>query len=198
MSPFRAFSFLAVIRLGGFSKAAEHRVICQPAFSRRIKSLEEWVGTALFDRGTHSIALTAAGERLRPFAEEVLRQLEAGRRDAANAAQTATEALLFAFTHALSLTFFPLWLRLLEQEEPFMNSVQLTAASMGGCEQMMIGGQVQFLLCHHHPAASSRLSREKFQSIALGEDVLVPVAASTLASARLFEDGPYVASGEST
>ncbi|VTR44895.1 Hca operon transcriptional activator [Serratia fonticola] len=33
-----------------FSKAAEARYVTQPAFSRRIQSLEEWVGTPLFER----------------------------------------------------------------------------------------------------------------------------------------------------
>lgn len=185
--------FLAVIREGGFSRAAEQRAISQPAFSRRMKSLEDWVGASLFDRSTHSVALTAAGERLRPFAEEVLRQLETGRRDAAGAAEAATETLLFASTHALSLTFFPPWLRLLEKEQPLMTSIQLTAASMAGCERIMIEGHAQFLLCHHHPASSTRLTADRFRSIRLGEDVLVPVVAPELASRRLFDEGPYLA-----
>lgn len=185
--------FLAVTRAGGFSRAAEQRSISQPAFSRRIKCLEEWVDTPLFDRGTHSVGLTAAGERLKPFAEEILRQLETARREAASAAQDATETLLFASTHALSMTFFPPWLRRIENEEPLMTSVQLTADSMAGCERMMIDGKAQFLLCHHHPAASTRLSADRFRSVSLGEDVLVPVAAPSLASQDLMREGPYLA-----
>ncbi|WP_315730285.1 MULTISPECIES: LysR family transcriptional regulator [unclassified Bradyrhizobium] len=164
--------FLTVISEGGFSRAAERRSISQPAFSRRIKCLEEWVGAPLFDRTTHAVELTSAGERLRPFAEEVLRQLETGRRDAQSAATAATETLLFASTHALSLTFFPPWLRLLEREQPLMTAIQLTADSMAACERLMIEGHAQFLLCHHHPAASTRLTSDRFRSIALGEDVL--------------------------
>ena len=89
--------------------------------------------------------LTAAAERLKPFAEEILRQLETARRDAMNAAQTATETLLFASTHALALTFFPPWLRQLESREPLMMSVQLTADTMVGCERLMVDGKAQFL-----------------------------------------------------
>ncbi|MBO9196062.1 LysR family transcriptional regulator [Rhizobium sp. 16-449-1b] len=185
--------FLAVVRAGGFSRAAEQRAISQPAFSRRIKCLEDWVNAPLFDRETHSVRLTAAGERLKPFAEEVLRQLETGRRDAASAAQASTETLLFASTHALSMTFFPPWLRMIEKEEPLMTSVQLTADSMVGCERLMIDGRAQFLLCHHHPAASTRLTADRFRSVPLGEDVLVPVAAPGLAAESLMDEGPYLA-----
>src|SRR5437899_7410544 len=42
--------FLALADSGNFSRAAQVRAIAQPAFSRHIKSLEEWVGVDLFDR----------------------------------------------------------------------------------------------------------------------------------------------------
>jgi DNA-binding transcriptional LysR family regulator len=185
--------FVAVIREGGFSRAAEQRAISQPAFSRRIRCLEEWVGTPLFDRTARTIQLTAAGERLKPFAEEILRQLETGRRDAVSAAHATTETLLFASTHSLSLTFFSPWLRALESQQALMSSIQLTADSMQGCERVMIDGLAQFLLCHAHPAASSRLSADRFRSVVLGEDVLVPVAAPLLARTATLRSGPFLA-----
>jgi len=184
--------FIAVIREGGLSRAALQRSISQPAFSRRIRCLEEWVGTPLFDRTSRTTVLTPAGERLRPFAEEVLRQLETGRKDALAAAQMSTETLLFASTHALSLTFFSPWLRAVEREQALVSSIRLTADSMEGCERLMIDGAVQFLLCHAHPVASTHLSDERFKSCVLGEDLLVPVAAPTLASATALRDGPFL------
>jgi DNA-binding transcriptional LysR family regulator len=58
--------FLALVDLANFSRAAEHRNVTQPAFSRRIRMLEEWIGVALVDRDTHQIVLTPAGKRFRP------------------------------------------------------------------------------------------------------------------------------------
>ena len=57
--------FLSVARTGSFSRSAAERHITQPAFSRRIKSLEQWVGTPLIDRSTYPTRLTPAGERFR-------------------------------------------------------------------------------------------------------------------------------------
>jgi len=185
--------FIAVIREGGLSRAALQRAISQPAFSRRIRCLEEWVGTPLFDRASRTMVLTPAGARFRPFAEEILRQLAAGRMDALAAVQNSTETLLFASTHALSLTFFSPWLRALESEQALMSSIRLTADSMEGCERPMIDGAAQFLLCHAHPAASTHLSDDRFKSVVLGEDLLVPVAAPAQASANILRDGPYLA-----
>jgi LysR family transcriptional regulator, hypochlorite-specific transcription factor HypT len=185
--------FLAVLDEGGFSRAADRRAVSQPAFSRRIRALEDWVGTTLFDRNTHSIRLTPAGERFRPVAEEMLRRLQTGRQDALGAAQAATETLRFASTHVLSLTFFPAWLRLLETAAPMTSTVQLTADNMVACEKIMLEGRAQFLLCHHHPAAPVRLTSDSFLSIELGSDVLVPVAAPSLFRNGPSLEGPFLA-----
>ncbi|WP_315980356.1 LysR family transcriptional regulator [Aliamphritea spongicola] len=37
--------FTALVEHGSFSKAAESRFVTQPAFSRRIRSLENWLGS---------------------------------------------------------------------------------------------------------------------------------------------------------
>ncbi|HWU74121.1 MAG TPA: LysR family transcriptional regulator, partial [Sphingomonas sp.] len=42
--------FIALSETGNFSRAAELRHVTQPAFSRRIRALEDWVGTPLFER----------------------------------------------------------------------------------------------------------------------------------------------------
>jgi DNA-binding transcriptional LysR family regulator len=172
--------FLAVLDEGGFSRAAERRAVSQPALSRRIRSLEQWVGAALFDRNTHSVRLTAAGDRFRLVAEETLRRLQIGREEAFGAAQAASGTLRFAATHALSLTFFPLWLRKLEAAAPIESTVQLIADNMVACERLMVEGRAQFLLCHHHREAASRLTSDAFRSIHLGQDILLPVMAPSL------------------
>ena len=52
--------FLALAASGNFSRAAEERHMTQPAFSRRIRALEEWLGAELFDRSTQPARLTEA------------------------------------------------------------------------------------------------------------------------------------------
>lgn len=184
--------FLSVLEEGGFSRAAERRAVSQSAFSRRIRALEQWVAAPLFDRNTHTVKLTSAGERFRPFAEETLRHLHAGREEAQAAAQATSETLRFAATHALSLTFFPTWLRSLESVAPMLSTVQLTADNMVACERLMVEGRSQFLLCHHHDGASSRLTSSAFRSVKLGEDVLLPVAAPSLQLSEI-KDAPFLA-----
>jgi DNA-binding transcriptional LysR family regulator len=172
--------FLALIDCGGFSRAAEQRAVSQPSFSRRIRSLEDWVGATLVDRSTHTMRLTLAGERFRVVAEETLRRLHLGREEARAVAKASSETLRFASTHVLSLTFFPSWLRRLEADEPTSVTVELTADNMMACERLMVEGRAQFLLCHHHDATVTRLDSD-FRSLALGEDILLPVMSPRLA-----------------
>ncbi len=98
--------FLELSDLGVFSRAAERRHLSQPAFSRRIRALEEWVGVPLFERDSRHVRLTPAGERFRPVAEETVRRLSQARDEAREADGAVGTTLRFACTHALSLTFF--------------------------------------------------------------------------------------------
>jgi DNA-binding transcriptional LysR family regulator len=108
--------FAALAEHGNFSRAAEARHVTQPAFSRRIRALEEWVGTPLFRREPHGVALTAAGDEFRHGAEETVRRVRQLRGSAREAAGRDATTLRFAATHALSFTFFPGWIRRLDPD----------------------------------------------------------------------------------
>jgi DNA-binding transcriptional LysR family regulator len=61
--------FKALAETGGFSRAAFVRNVTQPAFSRRIRALEDWVGAPLFQRGSTPVTLTDAGRAIGPAFE---------------------------------------------------------------------------------------------------------------------------------
>lgn len=183
--------FLTLIDSGGFSRAAEQRNVSQPSFSRRIRTLEDWVGAILVDRSTHTIRLTPAGERFRLVAEETLRRLQLGREETRAIAKSSSETLRFASTHVLSLTFFPAWLRRLETDQANNARIELVADNMMGCERLMVEGRAQFLLCHHHEAAPTKLGSD-FRSVSLGTDVLLPVIAPGLAARGDIEHAPQL------
>ncbi|HEX8955793.1 MAG TPA: transcriptional regulator GcvA [Burkholderiaceae bacterium] len=54
-------AFEAAARLGSFSAAAESLYVTHGAISRQVRGLEEWLGTALFERHGRRISLTAPG-----------------------------------------------------------------------------------------------------------------------------------------
>lgn len=64
--------FLAVIREGTISGAAEALHVAQPSLSRQMRELEEELGVTLFERGNRRITLTEEGLVLRKRAEEMI------------------------------------------------------------------------------------------------------------------------------
>ena len=168
--------FLALADNANFSRAAEQRNISQPAFSRRIKMLEAWIGAPLFDRATHRVVLTVAGEQWRTTAEDILRRVQLGREQARDAAAGFSSTLKFASTHALSMTFFPDWLQTVEASSELEAAVSLVTDNMAGCEQKMLQGLANFLLCHHHPSTPISFKPNYFVSINIGRDTLTPVS----------------------
>lgn len=168
--------FLALAECGNFSRAAEQRHVAQPAFSRRIRSLEEWLGATLVDRGSHPTSLTEAGNRFHPLAIDILHRVVIARDETQNAAASAAATLRFAATHALSLTFFPPWIRSLEARLQ-VAPIHLVSDNLQACEELMLHGGAQFLLCHVHAKVANRLDRAEFQSVRVGEDALIPVVA---------------------
>src|SRR3954468_21408492 len=72
-------AFDAVVRTGGFTRAAEQLHIAQPAISAQIGRLESELGVRLLTRTTRSVALTHAGELFLARTRRVLAELEAAR-----------------------------------------------------------------------------------------------------------------------
>jgi DNA-binding transcriptional LysR family regulator len=74
--------FAAVARLGGMGRAAEALHTVQSNVTARIRRLEESLGTTLFVRHARGVNLTAAGQRLLPYARRTAHLLEDARRAA--------------------------------------------------------------------------------------------------------------------
>ena len=64
-------TFATVARLGGMSRAARALNTVQSNVTQRVRRLEEALGVSLFERSRHGAKLTAAGERLMPYAARV-------------------------------------------------------------------------------------------------------------------------------
>lgn len=168
--------FLALAEHRNFSRAAAARNVTQPAFSRRIQALEAWVGTPLVLRSPQGVALNAAGEYMRDQAGALVRNLQQMRRGALAAAGREGAALTIAATHALSFTFFPGWVRAHAPLES-LGTLNLVSDSMAACERILLAGDADFLLCHHHHAAPARFAPEAFDSVVVGHDRLLPLSA---------------------
>lgn len=77
-------TFLEVSRTRHFGRAAESLYLTQSAVSFRIRQLENQLGVNLFTRHRNNIRLTAAGEKLLPYAETLMSTWQAARKEVAH------------------------------------------------------------------------------------------------------------------
>ena len=82
-------AFVQVARLGSAKAAAQELALSAPALSRRVQSLERFIGKPLFDRRHQAMVANADGERLLAQIAPVLDQLS----DAVEAMTSSTEVL---------------------------------------------------------------------------------------------------------
>ena len=93
---------------GNFSQAARLSNISQPAFSRRIKAIESWVGTKLVERRHHPVALTSAGKQMLEASKQAFERLEYERTQIIEA-QTRPDKYVVTFgtQHSIGWRFYP-------------------------------------------------------------------------------------------
>jgi LysR family transcriptional regulator, hypochlorite-specific transcription factor HypT len=168
--------FQSLAETGNFSRSAEARATTQPAFSRRIRALEQWLGATLVDRGRHPATLTPAGEAFLPIAEDILSRLFQAREEIRLVGQREESTISVAATHSLSLTFFPNLIREIEGKAGVLR-IRLDSNEASHCIHALHAGECHFVLCHSHYAVDIQLPEDRFESLRLGEDRLLPVAA---------------------
>ncbi|WP_037065305.1 LysR family transcriptional regulator [Pseudonocardia acaciae] len=78
--------FDAVVRHGGFTRAAEQLRVAQPAVSAQVRRLESELGVELLARTTRRVRLTRAGELVLARARRALAELDGARSDLAELA----------------------------------------------------------------------------------------------------------------
>ena len=118
-------TFLEVSRTRHFGRAAEALYLTQSAVSFRIRQLENQLGVNLFTRHRNNIRLTAAGEKLLPYAETLMNTWQAARKEVANTSRHNE----FSIGASASLWECMLndWLKRLYQSQEPQSSLQFEA-----------------------------------------------------------------------
>lgn len=163
--------FISLTETRSFSRSAELRHVTQPAFSRRIQSLETWLGTDLIDRTSYPTRLTPAGEVFYEQALEMLGQINNARALLRGKRPTAQTTIDFAVPHTLSLTFIPKWITTLEAGFGKFNT-RLMALNVHDAVMTIVEGGCDLLLCYHHPRQPVQLDASRYDMITLGNETL--------------------------
>lgn len=167
--------FICLERTLSFTRAAEERNITQSAFSRRVKSLENWMGLALVDRATFPVQLSPAGKQFLPVAKAIIADLIDARQTIREQEQGGKSFLRFAVLHTISVNYLSTRLDELEAEIDDLKA-RVISDSLGSCCQLLAEGGCEFLICYRHPDVPLIFDEDQFSRIDLGVEELVPFA----------------------
>lgn len=163
--------FISLAETHSFSRSAALRHVTQPAFSRRIQSLEAWLGADLIDRTSYPTRLTPAGEVFYEQALEMLGQVNNARALLRGKRPTAHTTIDFAVPHTLSLTFMPKWITELDAGFGALHT-RLIALNVHDAVMTMVEGGCDLLLCYHHPRQPVQLDASRYDMLTLGSEAL--------------------------
>lgn len=97
--------FVHAARLLHFRAAAKVVALSPAALGQRIRQLEDQLGTPLFVRTTRSVALTAAGLRLLPYAEKALSAVDDCVQAAHGGIESAPTEIVLGTRHELGMSW---------------------------------------------------------------------------------------------
>jgi LysR family transcriptional regulator, low CO2-responsive transcriptional regulator len=118
-------AFLAVVRGGSVTAAADELIVTQPSVSSAIAGLGRELGCDLFERAGRGIRLTQAGKAFAPYAEDVVGLLRTGRQAAREAAELSASQLQIAAVTTAAESFVPSLMHAFAERHP---EIQLSLA----------------------------------------------------------------------
>lgn len=151
--------FEAVIRCGGFTRAAESLRIAQPAISTQVQRLEAELGTALLTRTTRRVALTAAGELFLARARRVLGELDAARGEIAELAAVLRGRVSLGATPVLGPLDLPHALAAFHTQYPGVR-LALRTGLVAELLTALDAGEIDLVLGPIHPDLDPRYASE--------------------------------------
>lgn len=167
--------FIALVDCGSFTRAAQSRHVTQPAFSRRIRALENWLGVELISRNTYPLCLTPAGREYLQRTRALLADIHQLRTDIRGWA-SPDPRIVVATQHSLSLSYCPGWYR---RCRPFLGerSFCINAMNLYECIEAFLQNQCDLLLCYVTERVVTLLEDTGIERIRLGTESLLPVCA---------------------
>lgn len=167
---------LVLLEEKSISRAASRRHVTQPAYSRRIRQLEHWLGVELVDRSTKPIKIRASALSLEDEVRDLVNRFYAMR----NRVHESSERVTFVAQHTLAISRFPALMREVKKRLPD-SSYRVVPANYEECEALFYN-DADLLLCYQTPQRHFDFSHKAVHKLELGQDRLVPVASTRLAA----------------
>jgi len=187
---------IALLEEKTLSRAAQRRNVTQPAFSRRIRALENWTGAALLERRANKVVLSA---NLRDNEDEIRTLIErlTHLRSRLATQGSQTRVVVLATQHALASGVFPTLFGSLQKSMPDL-SWRLRTLNRENCIALFVRGDADLLMCYEARGFPPLPFDKSIERRIWKYDMLVPVVGGALRdkigpAGLLASDTPLVA-----
>ncbi len=168
---------LILLEEGNLSRAAARRNVTQPAFSRRIRALEEWAGVQLLDRRANRIRLSANFEENVEEIRSVVSHIDKLRRILEG--RSSSRNLIFATQHALAVSIFPGLQNALQKFSPFVGW-RLRTMNREDCVSLFLRAEADMLMIYEARGFPPLPFDETVSRHVWMHDTLIPVCGGSL------------------
>ena len=169
---------LVLLEERNMSRAAARRNITQPAFSRRIRSFEDWLGVEILERKTNRIEISGALNANEADIRALVARLRELRTKIAHHRPTGA-VLAIAAQHSPVYSTFPDMALRARTAFPDLR-FRIRAGNLSDCVSMFLRGDTSMLLCYE----GERVGAMEFGAGILrgvwGHDYLIPVVGGVL------------------
>jgi len=165
----------ALLEEKSITRAAERRNVTQPAYSRRVKQLEEWLGVELVNRSTKPVNIRPIGLAMEGDVRDLVNRFYALR----NKAHENQKKITFIAQHTLSMSRIPQIIRQINSFSP-KTSFRVVPANNHDCQSLFFK-EGDLLLCYQNSSQPINFNQSSTLQIKLGDDYLLPVVSKELA-----------------
>lgn len=173
---------IAIERTGSLSKAAELRNVTQPAFSRRIASIEHWLGASIVNRSNRPLKLSAEISDKMHTLHDVAATLRHFKSEL-QASQGSTSKVVIAAQHSLTASTLPAMLMEKIHERQLM--IKLMTAYPEDAVTLLLNRQVDILVAYETSHRSLFGQVPELERSLIMNERFVPVTSSQETRDRL-------------
>jgi len=161
MTPRLLQTFLAVARCRTATRAASELNLAQSSVSDQIQILEDMLGASLFLRSKQGFRLTAAGEALLPYAQDILTATDDAFAAVKIASLSADRSLVVGALETVAAEILPPLLADLRQRQPELR-MRIEVANSGDLMQRLLDGSNDIAFCFRRGELDGRLARRTY------------------------------------
>lgn len=178
---------VALSEEGSLSRAAIRRNTTQPAFSRRIQAIEDWLGAKVLDRSAKPARISTAITRHIDDIRSMSRSVKRLKNDVQSWDRSHRHVVI-ATQHTLSITFFPAFVYKFYRANP-RSAVRLRSANRDECFALLMTGQASVLVAYETDDFPVSADNALIERAPLRRDRLVPVVSRDHANRLLPKAG---------